>query len=318
MVPKSCQRAFFELASMAHSQGLFPAQSSWPVPDETWSRTYNALYMANPMKSYDAAQWKAYLQVAEAPDEVSVAIWKQLAPLLKKMKNETKWAAPEPAPAPEPAESAPVQEAKSEIVKGAMPSRMWEKFGIKLPEAMSSVLDRIMNKMGTDWLKDMRSQDAEHTMMSVMKTIQEEFVMEMEQNRITEKDIEETVESIKNSMFTMKDKLPPQFQHMMDMMQTKPKSKKKKPHAKAEAAEAEAEPAEPAESMDVTEIASLLTEFVRFTVDMQDQKGPQGAHPFMKKMMKKAMTMMNGPAKAKLSMKEKLARAYAAKYGDEK
>lgn len=206
--------------------------------------------------------------------------------------------------------------------KGALPHRVWEKFGIILPESIATLLEEIMDTLGQELVSSLKGSDngQQQDVQDVFANIQRRFMQAIEQGKITEKDIKDTLAAFRNSLSGMADHAPPELRGMMkNMKKNMDRMMKKKPSGQTDQAgssdatkESDEKETPAAPSAEVEEMMSMFTEFFQFVSDLQTRPElmQQGAHPFMKKMMKKAVKMMNkkGPTKPKLSSKEKLQR----------
>ena len=212
--------------------------------------------------------------------------------------------------------------------KGALPHRVWEKFGIILPESIACLLEEIMETLGQELVSSLKGSDEDQPdVQDVFANIQRRFMEAIEQGKITEKDIKDTLTAFRNSLSGMADHAPPELRGIMknrkknmDQMMKKKKKPTKEEEDPATATsdekgddEKETEATSAAPSADVEEMMSMFTEFFQFVSDLQTRPElmQQGAHPFMKKMMKKAVKMMNKKGsqnKPKLTSKERLQR----------
>ena len=271
MENKTVQKHFFKLALTAQELGFFPTNTlEWPAPTVEWIQHLHE----HREKTKDPSTLADILSVTTFPASLTEDQFETIWKLIKRLRQET------------------TSFLMTKVVLAKQPQRIWEKFGFILPESMNVILERIMTRVTQGFSNS--KVDTEVMMTEILKDIQGEFAACMENGEIKEQDIDETIAAIRNGTKSLKDKIPEQYQGMVDMMSNATEEK----------------------GTDVNEIATLLTEFVKFTKDVQDNKIPQGAHPFMKKIMKKAMSTMSGNGKAKESVRERLRRQFLAKSKD--
>lgn len=372
-VPSIVQKHFFALNMALASSGLVPAsQTEWPVADLAWYGRFvkywpvlNGLIKSkkteDAQKNHWASVWRAaYYQNASGGAALADSMWTDATrDVIKKygrrMVEDVSAYVPRGGGGDEEpdngANASGVIVPASTSSKGALPSHVWEKFGIKLPPNISNILEEMLSTLGTDVIDKIRNRDKAgggdddddddgNPMSDVFGSVQRKFVEYIQQGKITEQDIKDTIACFRNSLSGIAEKAPPELRGMVHAMNQKMSSMDRDMRARKKATATNESAAEAASSSDsstsssgglapdapsaakmsedVNEISSLFSEFLTFVVDMQNQQIPAGgAHPFMKKMMKKAMTMMSknnqSGRPAKLSAKERLQKLYAEK-----